>query len=178
MYTITDANNMTRSYSVKGFDNNAHLWTIQDAKAGDVLVSDYEGGICITILKSVVSGNEIEMYCHSVNSELFIVQSGFSNATWHPATKEQRDLLFQKMKEDGYEWDAEKKELKKIKQKPTEEDVDLPEFESHLCLMFQKFRTKGMYTNGEIIDYVKEHSQKLKDILVKPAWSEEDESRD
>lgn len=28
-----------------------------------------------------------------------------------PATKEQRDLLFQKMKEAGYEWDAEKKEL-------------------------------------------------------------------
>ena len=31
-----------------------------------------------------------------------------------PATKEQRDLLFAKMKEAGYEWDAEKKELKKI----------------------------------------------------------------
>ena len=30
------------------------------------------------------------------------------------ATKEQRDLLFQKMKEAGYEWNAEKKELKKI----------------------------------------------------------------
>ena len=30
-----------------------------------------------------------------------------------PATKEQRDLLFAKMKEAGYEWDADKKELKK-----------------------------------------------------------------
>lgn len=29
----------------------------------------------------------------------------------YPATKEQRDLLFQKMKEVGYEWDSEKKEL-------------------------------------------------------------------
>lgn len=28
--------------------------------------------------------------------------------------EEQRDLLFQKMKESGYEWDAEKKELKKL----------------------------------------------------------------
>ena len=37
-----------------------------------------------------------------------------------PATKEQRDLLFQKMKEAGYEWDAEKKELRKIEQKPAE----------------------------------------------------------
>ena len=31
-----------------------------------------------------------------------------------PATKGQRDLLFKKMKEEGYQWDAEKKELKKI----------------------------------------------------------------
>ena len=54
--------------------------------------------------------------------------------------------------------------------------VDLPEFESYLCLMLQKFRTKGMCTNGEIIDYVNEHSQKLKDILCH-AWSEEDENR-
>ena len=41
-----------------------------------------------------------------------------------PATKEQRKLLFQKMKEAGYEWDAEKKELRKMeqKQKWSEED--------------------------------------------------------
>ena len=29
-----------------------------------------------------------------------------------PTSKEQCSLFFQKMKEDGYEWDAEKKELK------------------------------------------------------------------
>ena len=33
-------------------------------------------------------------------------------------TKEQREFLFQKMKEAGYEWDAEKKELKKVKKVP------------------------------------------------------------
>ena len=38
----------------------------------------------------------------------------------NPATKEQRELLFAKMKEAGYEWDAEKKELKKIEQKPAD----------------------------------------------------------
>ena len=42
----------------------------------------------------------------------------------HPASKEQRDLLFQKMKEAGYEWDAEKKELKKIEQKPAWSEED------------------------------------------------------
>lgn len=33
-----------------------------------------------------------------------------------PATKEQRDLLFQEMHEAGYEWDSEKRKLKKIEQ--------------------------------------------------------------
>jgi hypothetical protein len=41
-----------------------------------------------------------------------------------PATKEQRDLLFQKMKEAGYEWDTEKKELRKVEQKSTWSEED------------------------------------------------------
>ena len=102
-------------------DRCARLWDIiKDAKKGDVLTSDYEGGICIALLKNVLSISEIEMYCHLINDDLFIPKSGYSNATWHPATKEQRDLLFKKMKESGYEWDAEKKELCKIEPKPEE----------------------------------------------------------
>lgn len=31
-----------------------------------------------------------------------------------PATKEERDLLFQKMKEAGYEWNEDKKKLIKL----------------------------------------------------------------
>lgn len=34
--------------------------------------------------------------------------------TAYPATKEQRDLLFKKMREEGYKWDADKKELREI----------------------------------------------------------------
>ena len=42
---------------------------------------------------------------------------GTTSSPVYPATKEQRDTLFAKMKEAGYIWDAEKKELKKIEQK-------------------------------------------------------------
>lgn len=35
-----------------------------------------------------------------------------------PATEEEKKLLFDKLKEEGYEWDAEKKEVVKIKWKP------------------------------------------------------------
>lgn len=175
-YLCKDINGQC-SYNIEFIDKNYHLWTIQDAKDGDVLayVTDEED-LWIMIYWSLYKPYEGHVHYHAL-----LVNDNFSDKgtccicidNLKPATKEQRELLFQKMYEAGYEWDAEKKELKKIEQKPTE-DVNLPEFESYLCLMLQKFRTKGMCTNGEIIDYVKEHSQKLRDILVKPAWSEED----
>ena len=72
-------------------DNDYHLWTIQDAKSGDILSSKDKSNIL--------------------------------SHTTTPAIKEQRDLLFKKMKDAGYEWDAEKKELRKIEKqgehKPT-----------------------------------------------------------
>lgn len=42
--------------------------------------------------------------------EEFKVQDSVENV--RPATRDQRNLLFQKMKDSGYEWDAENKELK------------------------------------------------------------------
>ena len=52
---------------------------------------------------------------------------GNSIIHYSPATKEQRDLLFQKMREAGYEWNEEKKELRKIEKqvpKPKWSDDD------------------------------------------------------
>ena len=94
------------------------LWSIQDAKNGDILVN----GSNIFIFH-FINGTRLMGYCH-VNTddgrfyddigknECFCLIDGEVN----PATKEQRDLLFSKMKEAGYEWDAEKKELKKIEE--------------------------------------------------------------
>lgn len=111
MYTITDTNNMTRTYSVKGFDSNARLWTIVDVKDGDVLAALE----CYVIFKEI-DGLNIKCYCtyHYMNDPSFYVDSLQNKDAFHPATKEQRDTLFAKLKEAGYEWDSEKKELKKI----------------------------------------------------------------
>ena len=38
----------------------------------------------------------------------------------HPATEEEKKLLFNKLKEEGYEWDAENKKLIKLKWRPKE----------------------------------------------------------
>lgn len=101
------------TYTLNDVHKNFHLWTIADAKDGDVLV--YQGEI---FLFNLVDNNSVLYRC-CFDGEL-VVHSfyAFSNEDLlhvHPATKEQRDLLFAKMKEAGYEWDADKKELRKIK---------------------------------------------------------------
>lgn len=123
-------------YSIS-FDKEymCHLWTIQDAKTGDVLVCKgnikYSNGvkyerICLfnnldkAFFTLVKTSNYVETYDIDVNID-------YPDNTV-PATKEQREILFMAMANASYEWDAEKKELKKIEQKPaewSEEDEDI-----------------------------------------------------
>ena len=104
------------SLPIKHIDEHYHLWTIQDAKDGDVLVSDlgnpfiYNGKIEFSFLGAYIGisrNGEIRL-------DIFPSTSWTSMNNVSPATKEQRELLFTKIKEIGYEWDTDKKELKKI----------------------------------------------------------------
>lgn len=109
---------------IESMDKEYHLWTIQDAKDGDVLANDNS----IIIFRSIGNyrwNDAINYYvAYKHNLDKIVIQHNDSyygtvnTITFEPATKEQIDLLSQKMKEAGYEWDAEKKELKKIEQKP------------------------------------------------------------
>ena len=97
-------------------NENYHLWTIKDAKDGDVLNAN---GAPFIYKKH--DKNFVYFYCGINLADEFIIANNIdtwnNNSKVYPATKEQRDLLFQKMKESGYEWDAEKKELKEISQR-------------------------------------------------------------
>lgn len=92
-------------------NENYHLWTIQDARDGNVLVDD-----CGNVL--IYQEPSTDGYCHSYcycNEMTFIGQGGSHGIKHsHPANQRQRELLFQKMDEAHYKWDAEKRELKKI----------------------------------------------------------------
>ena len=96
--------------------NNIRSWSIQDAKDGDVLACNEE----ILLFKSYSVQNRLSLYCwyngqtnNFHDKEVTEVAVTTRNKIC-PATKEQRDTLFAKMKDAGYAWDAEKKELKKI----------------------------------------------------------------
>ena len=92
-------------------------WNIQDAKDGDILVCNKE----ILIFKSYsVITNLIYFYCwydehtNNFHSKEVIDILSTTRDNIYPATKEQRDLLFQKIKEAGYKWNAETKTLENL----------------------------------------------------------------
>ena len=180
MYTITDDHNMTRSYSVKGFDNNAHLWTINDARDGDVLT---DGGYpCI--FKSINEGNSMFVYCGIKGNRNFATKADSEDNIWDdepenycPATKEQRDTLFAKMKESGYKWNAEKKELEKIEDEEYNgEDYGIDGLWHAMNILEQ---TLGSVDGYQSDDGILEHKCAItvvnKLYKQKPDWGEEDE---
>ena len=107
-----------------GDGTEAHLWTIQDAKDGDVLA--WYDSKCIALFKEEIHDNDSFKSYGFVGACTGVFEDGGFHdiEDAHPATQEQCDLLFSKMKEAGYEWDAEKKELKKIEPNPTWSEKD------------------------------------------------------
>lgn len=109
-YILQSQNGDTVDDTISYVDEYFHLWTIQDAKDGDVLV-DKDNNIGIyKEIESIYWNSYIYLGC---DGKLigFSIGGSHKQIDTNPATKEQRDLLFQKMLEAGYEWDAENKDL-------------------------------------------------------------------
>lgn len=130
---------------IENADNKYHLWTIDDAKDGDVLTcySDIKGQPIeqTGIIKQYVGrhggcSNSFKAHFGVDWNNNVVIEGYMGSSNIYPATKEQRDLLFQKMKDAGYEWDDEKKELAKIEvNKNSAPDCDLATHDRFLsCL--------------------------------------------
>ena len=170
--------------------NFYHLWTISDAKAGDVLVS----GDVIFILNKI-HGVWVNCLCSlhkdgSFNNEDYDLMHIKYSKEVYPATKEQRDTLEKAMADSGWAFDFEKKELKKIEQKFT------PKYKNGDCIEYRggKYKiTKVTVTPHNFfydVSLIEVHSdseevvisigmaaeEQMSKIEQKPAWSEEDEA--
>ena len=115
IYVIRDnADNHEYYIDIEECEKSGRLWTINDAKDGDVLAGDS----CIFIMQKLSDNNTAKTYCILYNDGDFnydaILYLHFYIDSTKPATKEQRDLLFCKMHNAGYEWDAEKKKLNSL----------------------------------------------------------------
>jgi hypothetical protein len=98
---------------VSEMDSLYHLWTIQDAKDGDVLHSPSHNLIWI------YKDNKHYYACVNMNYETENVAIDGLICIPHdacPATKDEQTILFAKMKEADYKWNAETKTLEKLPQ--------------------------------------------------------------
>ena len=172
-YAIDGGMNGIEFLPLKYVENNYRLWTIHDAQDGDVLA--YPDG-SITLFKYMVE-NIYMAHVLWVDGHIELNNScAVSNV--HPATKGQRELLFQKMHEVGYEWNEDKLELKKIEKEPVWSEED-EEFISEIVKDLQGLKYRDTGERAKVI-YQKEIDwlKSLKDRVVqlpKPEWNEEDE---
>lgn len=96
------------------------VWNIKCAVQGDILVADYgRDRPWIGMFKSFNDDKSFNVYCFlSSFSHTFITNylSCNYNSTYNvrPATDREKLYFFSKMIENGYVWDDNKKELKKI----------------------------------------------------------------
>lgn len=136
---------------------DTRLWNIKDAKDGDVLVS--KSGENILIFKQIETITSFSSYYNTLGMS----NIGFSKDLFQPATKEQCNLLFQKMKEAGYEWDSERKELKKIEYKD-----DMAEKEVKQKSSFNEFGFRRM-TNQELSWWLRDHPEEHRECRFETA---------
>lgn len=156
------------------FEEDMHLWTLEDAKDGNILATS-AGAF---IYNGKRGGSCPGSYC-GINT-LGRFQTGsethWTGKTVNPATNEQRDTLFAKMKEAGYEWDAEKKELKKIEQNPAWSEEDEKRIANILLALSVQVCWDGAI--GKIMNPYQKEIDWLKSIKVrmqpKQELSEED----
>lgn len=125
-YRIVPVNDKIGKAITAATEDAIRLWTIQDVKCGDIIY--HPKGLGVETISIVRGWEQIKETGRTLCSSIVlrvadneIVESSIGAMWWkgvvdtfYPATKEQRALLFQKMKEAGYEWDAEKKDLRKI----------------------------------------------------------------
>ena len=100
-------------------DKYLRLWTIQDAKDGDVLASSLDNkpfifnGCLDSIYVGAYGGLSFsDKFITTDNQPLYHFWDAKINV--RPATKEETKRLFNNMKEAGYKWDADKKEPIKL----------------------------------------------------------------
>lgn len=127
-YELTDTTGgIVHFISPDYVESNFNIWTLKDAKPGEVLVTDNGRPFIFKGCLDKMHPNNPVAYCGIDCDNNFYVANGigwWTNENVYPATEEQCRFLFQKIHESGFKWDANKKELKKIEQNPTWSEDD------------------------------------------------------
>lgn len=160
--------------TISHVDEQFHSFTIKDAKDGDILAEDLLEGdsssfVAIYKKQTEEDFGDFDSYCFvGFDGKFYEGENGHCLVELHPATKEQRDLLFTKMKEADYEWSEETHELKKISQrtisaeakealydKPAWSEEDDYNLQCIIAKVVSDIQNGNVGRNEELIDWLK-----------------------
>lgn len=120
IYVCRNVEGIVCNYNIAEVDRTYHLWSICDAKEGDIIATPDGNNIYIV---RAISNPWVLDYCALCHGEFKIKAAnpgGLSimvhNCDSIPATFEQRKRLIAKMREADYEWNPDTKELVKTYQ--------------------------------------------------------------
>ena len=188
-YNMINQEGRTLTIGSHNIDYHYHLWTIKDAKDGDVIVDKSDG--VIGIFQSI--GHHPDGGSFNDPSYCFLhcrYDDGYFYADFEhgntidsddliPASKEQRDTLMKAMSDAGYAFDFEKKELKKIEEEEYNgEDYGIDSL-YHAQRILEK--TLGKVDSYQSDDGILEHKCAITAVkklyAQKHVWSKEDEAK-
>lgn len=112
LYELEDVYGTKKRSTIGHVESIYYHWTIKDAKEGDVLY--YEDSDSLKIF--IYQFGKVHYYCCLTNN-VFVSHSYYFSvekdilSRIRPANAEQRNFLFARMKEEGYRWDEDKKEV-------------------------------------------------------------------
>ena len=116
-YTLQDTQENEASVAQITIDNKYHLWSLKDAKPGDVLISEDDKHPFI--FKKFL-GYAPSAYCGIDTTDSIYISDEdipWTRDTVRPATYEERQVLFNKLEEKNYKWDADTLTLSKIQKR-------------------------------------------------------------
>lgn len=116
-YNMEDLHENITARRCSIIDNSYHLWTLKDAKPGDVLICENDN--CPFIFKGFSYDGAPSAYCgiDTTNSIYIGTDGPWTRTTVRPATYKERLQFFNKLEEEGYKWDADSLTLSKIQKR-------------------------------------------------------------
>jgi hypothetical protein len=147
--------------------DNFRLWTIQDAKDGDVLAAEDKDKIFIYNGKLDLRGR-VCAYCGICKTHDGLrftecaIGNYFTYKEPYPATKEQRDTLMKAMSDARYTFDFEKKDIYKRYDKPTEWNEEDEEMHRK-CICAMRASACGFPEEEKFVEQVDNWFKSLKE---------------
>lgn len=106
-YELKDSYGFITTKSHHTIDSLFHPWTLKDAKPGNILASTDD--CCPFIFKGLYYDGAPTAYCGIDTTDSIYISDAdrpWTRNTVRPATYEERHLLFNKLEEEDYKWDA------------------------------------------------------------------------